>query len=787
LLLGLIPALAPAEQILRIWGVALGPDSKGTQAVVREFEKRNPGVRVSMLSMGTGHMNAQKLMTAIVGKVPPDLIYQGRFNISDYASRGAFRPLDDLIERDRAEPDSPKKEQYYAGAWDESVYAGKVYAIPTGADDRALYWNKKVFRENATKLRALGLDPDRPPRTWSELYLYTKALTIPGKRIGFIPNYGNSWFYMYAFQNDAEFLSKDGRKATLDTPEAREALDYMVKLYDLVGGYENVSAFQSTFQGNENDPFITGQVPMKIDGDWTMDGLARFGWNLDFGVAPPPVPDDRYYLRGRFAGDKDRFVSWMGGFSYAIPTGAKNLELAWKFIKFSTSYEGRLIENKAQAAWQRSQGRLFIPRLQGHIEANEALFRIYKPVDQRFVEAMRAHMDLMPVSRTRPPTPAGQLLWDEHAKAMERATLHNKTVKQALAEGQAVVQRELDRIYSREGYPVVNLWIPIGVVAALTVALLGFFVYRWRKLALGRLSRNEAIWAYVFVSPWLIGFLVFTIGPMLASLFLVFADYDVLSPPRWVGLGNFQELFNLDWPNWAKALENVLYLGAIGVPLGIASGLAVAILLNAAVRGIRFYRSMFYMPAIVPGIASAVLWIWLLDPDPHRGLINSVWNETLTQWLSIPPPMWLGAEAWAKPALIIQGLWGAGAGMILWLASLKGVSPTLYEAATVDGANPNQQFWSVTLPMLSPIVFFNVVMGLIGALQEFDRVYVMTGGLGNGPNDALLVPVKHLFTHGFTYFRMGYASALAWVIFVIVIAITFVQFRLAKRWVHYDA
>ncbi|HEY0867379.1 MAG TPA: extracellular solute-binding protein, partial [Fimbriimonas sp.] len=762
-----LAASVRAETVLRIWGVALGPDSKGTQAVVREFEKRNPGVRVSMLSMGTGHMNAQKLMTAIVGRVPPDLIYQGRFNISDYASRGAFRPLDDLIQRDLGDPTSPRREQYYAGAWDESVYEGKVYAIPTGADDRALYWNKKVFRERAKELRALGMDPNRAPRTWSELLLYTKALTIPGKRIGFIPNFGNSWFYMYAFENNANFLSPDGHTATLNTPEAREALDFMVKAYDLIGGYERVNAFQSTFQGGENDPFITGQVPMKIDGDWTMDGLARYGWNLDFGVAPPPVPDDRYYGRGRFAGEKDRFVSWMGGFSYAIPTGARNLELAWRFVKFATSYEGRMIENKAQASWQRMQGRMFIPRLQGNIQANEALFRIYRPVDRRFVDAMRTHMDLLPVSRTRPPTPAGQLLWDEHAKAMERAVLHTKTVEQALAEAEAVVQQELNRIYSRERHPIVNLWIPIALVLAVAAAGGGILWYRWTRLRLGRISRNEALWAYAFISPWVIGFLVFTIGPMLASMFLVFADYDVLSPPRWVGWGNFRELFTLDWTNWMKALSNVAYLGGIGVPLGIASGLAVALLLNAAVKGIRFYRTMFYMPAIVPGIASAVLWIWLLDPDPNRGLINTVWQATLTEWLSIPPPMWLGAEAWAKPALIVQGLWGAGAGMVLWLASLKGVPQTLYEAATVDGANPNQQFWTITMPMISPIVFFNLVMGLIGALQEFDRVYVMTGGLGNGPNDSLAVPVRHLFNHGFTYFHMGYASALAWVIFVL--------------------
>lgn len=787
LLLLAVAAVAPAETVLRIWGISLGPESKGTQAMVHEFERRNPGVRVSMLNMGTGHMNAQKLMTSIVGHVPPDLIVQGRFNISDYASRGAFLPLDDLIARDRLEPDCPRREDYYAAAWDEAIYEGKVYGIPTGADDRALYWNKKVFRESAPQLRKLGLDPNRPPRTWSELILYTKALTIPGKRIGFIPNFGNSWFYLYAFQNNANFLSADGRTCTMNTPEAREALEFMVKVYDMLGGYEKVNAFASTFQGNENDPFIVGQVPMKIDGDWTMDGLARYGYNLDFGVAPPPVPDDRYAHRGRFRNEKDRFLSWIGGFSYAMPEGCPHVELAWRFIKYATSFEGRMLENKMQASWQRSQGRMFIPRLQGQIRANEALFSLYQPADRRFREAMDVHKSLMPVARTRPPTPAGQLLWDQHARAMEQAVLHKQSVEGTLEEAQTIVQRELDRIYSRTRHPIVNLWIPTGIVLATFLVGFLWMARRWRSLRLGRIGRSEALWAYVFISPWLIGFLVFTIGPMLASLFLCFTDYDVMSPPRWVGLANFGEMFSqYDRATLWKALGNAVYLGGIGVPVGIASGLGVAMLLNAAVKGIRFYRTLFYMPAIVPGVASAVLWMWILDPDPNRGILNAIWNGTLTQWLRIPPPMWLGAEEWAKPAFIVMGLWGAGAGMILWLASLKGVPSTLYEAATVDGANPTQQFWAITMPMLSPIIFFNVVMGLIGALQEFDRVYVVTGGLGNGPNDSLLVPVKHLFTYGFTYFRMGYASTLAWLIFFAVVSVTFVQFRLAKRWVYYE-
>ena len=219
------------------------------------------------------------------------------------------------------------------------------------------------------------------------------------------------------------------------------------------------------------------------------------------------------------------------------------------------------------------------------------------------------------------------------------------------------------------------------------------------------------------------------------------------------------------------------------MPLGLFTGLAVAMLLNSAVRGMRFYRTVFYLPAIVPVVASSVLWIWLLTPDPNKGLINAVWRDTVGAWIHAPLPGWLAAESWAKPALILMGVWGAGSGMILWLAGLKNIPRSLYEAAEIDGANKRNLFFTVTLPMLSPVMFFNVVMGLIGAVQEFDRVYVMAGDDANGPNDSLLVPAKYLFTNAFSYFKMGYASSLAWTLFAVILLVTLLQFSVSRFWV----
>ncbi len=795
--LSALAVIAPAQQNKRdlvVWGISFGPDTKGSEAVVREFSRRHPDVNVRVLSMGAGNMNPQKLMTSIVGNVAPDVINQDRFSISDWASRGAFMPLDDLIAKDQAkDPLCPRQDQYYKAVWTEASWKNHVYGIPTGADNRILYYNKKIFRENADALRAAGLDPDRPPRTWSELLKYGKILTPPLEngqftRVGFMPNFGNVWLYMYAFQNNASFMSPDGRNCTMDTPEAEQALEFIVKGYDQIGGYEKAKQFESGFLSKENDSFILGKVAMKIDGDWILNDLSRYGPSLEIGVGPAPVPDDRYYHRGKFANEPEQFITWVGGYCYSIPKGARNVQDAWEYIKFATSTEGRMIENTAQKEWEQLRGRSFIPRQQGSMEANEALFKAFKPADPKFAAALRQHIDLMPFGRIRPVTFVGQTLWSNHVKAMETACYHKASPKEALIAAQLVVQRDLDAFFDREQHPIINLAIPLwaGIGTAIVALLVCAVLFLRKKM--GRLERSEAWWAYVFISPWTLGFLILTLGPMLASLFFSFTQYDVLNEARWVGFKNFQDLFGADKINVTKSLGNAVYLAGLTVPLTLAVGLAIALLLNQATRGMRFYRTFFYMPAIVPGVASAVLWLWVLTADPNKGLINAGWQQTITNWLGLSPPGWVNSADWSKSALVVMSMWGAGSGMILWLAGLKGISSTLYEAASIDGANPRQTFWSITFPQLSPIIFFNAVMGFIGAMQEFDRVYIMkpSGDGPVGPDDSMLTSNFLLFNNGFQFFKMGYASAIAWLIFGIILVLTFTQFKLAPRWVHYE-
>jgi len=293
---------------------------------------------------------------------------------------------------------------------------------------------------------------------------------------------------------------------------------------------------------------------------------------------------------------------------------------------------------------------------------------------------------------------------------------------------------------------------------------------------MGKLARSEAIDCYTFISPWIIGFLIFTVGPMLFSIGLSFCKWDIFRPAGFVGLNNYQKV--AADPLFAKSLANTLFYTVFAVPLGIAGALALSLLLNRKIRGISIYRTIYYLPAILSGVAVALLWRWIFNPD--YGVLNAILADTFGVG---HPPQWLMDERWSKPSLILMSLWGIGGGMVIFLAGLQGIPEQLYEAAEIDGANVLQRFRHITLPMLSPVIFFNLIMGVIGSFQVFTQVYIMTGG---GPANSTLFYVLYLFNNGFRFFKMGYASALAWVLFVIIMAVTLVQFKLAGRWVYYE-
>lgn len=291
------------------------------------------------------------------------------------------------------------------------------------------------------------------------------------------------------------------------------------------------------------------------------------------------------------------------------------------------------------------------------------------------------------------------------------------------------------------------------------------------------LARREALEGYAFISPWLIGFLVFTLGPMAYSLYLSFTRYDPrgLAGPRWIGLNNYTfALTNTDGKFYASIVTTLTY-ALISIPIMLAGSLLIALLMNQEVKGIRLFRAIFYLPSVLPAISIGMVFFWLFNTD--FGLINYF----LVKGLHLPKVDWLGNKHMVLPSYILASLWTIGGGMMVLIAGLKGIPQSLYEAATLDGAGWWSRFWHVTMPQLSFVLFFNLIMGIIGAFQVFDIVFVM-GGAGTGKLFYLL----YLYQSAWLNHMMGYASALAWILFAIIFAISLVVIKSSPLWVYYE-
>lgn len=280
----------------------------------------------------------------------------------------------------------------------------------------------------------------------------------------------------------------------------------------------------------------------------------------------------------------------------------------------------------------------------------------------------------------------------------------------------------------------------------------------------------------LFASPWLIGLLLFYGFPLFASIYFSFTSYSILQPGEFIGLRNYQELFK-DELFW-KSIYNTVYFTVFFVPLSMFFGVALAMVLNMRVRGMAAYRTIYFLPTLVPHVALAVLWMWLLNPG--FGLVNGALHA-----IGIEGPAWLGSETWSKPSLILMSLWGIGQAVVIYLAGLGDIPQDYYDASEVDGANWFQKTRTITLPLLTPVIFFNLVMGIIGAFQQFTLPYALTKGQGS-PANSMTFYVMYLYDNGFKYFKMGYASAMAWILFLVIMVLTSILFLTSKRWVHYQ-
>ncbi|MGQ9629466.1 MAG: carbohydrate ABC transporter permease [bacterium] len=304
---------------------------------------------------------------------------------------------------------------------------------------------------------------------------------------------------------------------------------------------------------------------------------------------------------------------------------------------------------------------------------------------------------------------------------------------------------------------------------------MGIHNIQWKARRISRMAIRENLTGYLFAAPWLLGFSIFSVYAIFSAIYYSFTDYSVLRPPEWVGLENFISIFTED-KLFGKSLFNTAYYAVFAVPLGIAIALTLAILLNQRVIGLSWFRAIFYIPSVVPIVASSILWLWILNSQ--FGLLN-----VFLAMIGIEGPPWLTSPQWSKPSFIIMSTWGVGGTMIIFLAGLQGVPRHLYEAAEIDGAGTWQKFIHVTIPMITPTIFFALVMGIIGAFQTFVQAFIITSG---GPADSTLFYVLYLYRNAFQYYKMGYASALALILFLIVLTLTIIIVLTSEKWVYYE-
>jgi multiple sugar transport system permease protein len=296
----------------------------------------------------------------------------------------------------------------------------------------------------------------------------------------------------------------------------------------------------------------------------------------------------------------------------------------------------------------------------------------------------------------------------------------------------------------------------------------------FRLSRISRFFRSDHLKGYLFISPWLIGFFAFSVYPIAAALYYSFTEYNVLMPPEWIGTQNYKAI----WTDglFHSTLYNTVYYVALSVPLKLLVALLLAALLNQKVRGISVFRTLFYLPTIVPIVGSAILWMWILNPQ--YGLLNAALSR-----IGIQGPGWLTSPTWSKPALILMSCWSVGVPMLVFMAGLQDIPRQLYEAVEIDGGTSLHKFLHITIPLLTPTIFFNLVMGLIQGFQTFSESFIMTQG---GPMNSTLFYLVYLFRNAFVYFEMGYASALAMILFLIILTLTMIVNWTSNRWVYYE-
>jgi ABC-type sugar transport system permease subunit/ABC-type glycerol-3-phosphate transport system substrate-binding protein len=734
------------------WEKWTGFEKDAIQSVVDDFNRSQDRIFVDLLSVS---VIRQKTLLATAGGNPPDLAGLPNDSVVEFAEKNALTPLEDL-----ANGTNVTRERYVPILWDMCVHRGHLWSVPTTPVIVALHWNKGLFEQ-------AGLDPDRPPRSLAELDAFAKKLTKRSadgqiETMGFLPSEPGHWPEAWGYFFGGS-LADGGHDLTLDSPENVHAYEW-VQGYAKEYGPQALLTFRSSFGrwGSAQNAFISGKVAMVLEGVWLANFIDIYNPSMRWGAAPFPS-----------VSPVDEPVSIANSDMIVIPRGAKHPKEAFEFIRYLA--EQGPIEKLS----------LLHGKTSPLLDVSDSFFARHKNPYIRMFQTLSQSRNTIRF----PYTGVWNQLTSEFATAFDRVWLLEATPREALAQVQERVGGAWSREREREalGDSGSSPWLR-AAPGALVVTILGIVVaLAWREhsktravMGTRRSSRANAslVKGLLFLSPWLGGLLVFVLYPVTSSIVYSFCDYSVLMEPRFVGLANYQDLLG-DGVFWI-ALKNTAIYAAFALPLGLFMAFSLALLLSSNVKAVGLYRTFVFLPSLTPLVASAMVWLWIFNTQ--YGVLNHVLS-TVTFGLVNHVP-WLKDARFAMPSLITMSLWGVGHTVVVMLAAMQEVPTSVYEAADIDGASFWQKVRRITIPMVSPVLYFNTILGIIGVLQVFAIPFVMTGG---GPARATYFYSMYLYDNAFSFLRMGYACAMAWILFLVILGLTGLAVRAGKTRVHLAA
>jgi len=778
-----LACLASAEKITLRFTVWDGDISlKVLRKLCAQFEQLHPNIRVKLEPYPDYNVYHQKMLVLYAAHVAPDVAMMDMGHFNALSKRKALLPLNPFIEKT---PGFNLKE-FYEPIVKAHSYDGKLYVLPRDIAPMGLvYYNKKLFDEagipypDGTWTWDFKVRPELREKDFLWVCQQLTKKDKKGKHIqwGFASGWPELLARTLALSSGARYADdlEHPRKVLMGEPKMIEAYQLASDIMNKYKFMPNSTETTATLQQSTQQLFANQKIAMYQNGIWEVPQMRDmikpgkkgfFEWDITLFPA---------YKDGTRAAPT-------GGSGYAIFSSTPHPDEAWELVRFMSGPVAMTAMAKAGVA-QPAIRSVAMTKGVWLVGPDTPLEERYPPSKEVTDQAV-PYVVFDPIADYWPSVSerlsAGlDLLWNGQAKAED-------VLPKAAANG----QHRLETLIKEENLSPYNWTLGILVGLAIVAGILFWVYWPERKVAYTFKQKKESRSAYLFIMPWLIGMALFTLGPMILSLLMSFADWDIIQPAKWRGLGNYREAFFVDPVFW-KSLKVTFIYTLISVPLGLVGSLLLALLLNIKVRGVTLFRAVYYLPSLASLVAASLIWRKLFNPD--TGLVNTILYSPLLhnvgQWISnvagTPDKQvdWLGTQATALPALIVMSLWGIGGGMVILLAGLQGIPQHYYEAATLDGAGTLGKFRNVTLPLLTPTIFFSLVTGLIGSFQVFTQAFVMTSG---GPNDTTRFFVFHMFGQAFQSMRMGYASALGWVLFFIILVFTLLQFKNSK-WVYYEA